>query len=137
MKLRSVYDYPEDTRLDVLYELLAERTPAQSISHREMPTLTQHKRFVESQPYAEWWFIVSHHDYTNIFGCIYVTVEREIGISVFNQWQGQGIGTEAMEILLRTHPGKFLANIAPGNQDSIDFFAKHGFTHIQNTLMRK
>ena len=36
-----------------LYQLLGERTPDQSISHKEMPSIGEHIRFLESNPYEE------------------------------------------------------------------------------------
>jgi len=32
---------------------------------------------------------------------------------------------------------RYLANISPTNYKSIQFFGKHGFTHIQNTYHKK
>ena len=42
-----------------LYELLAERDPVANISHREMPTFDQHRKFVDSRPYKAWYLIHS------------------------------------------------------------------------------
>ena len=136
MRLINVYDYEQAARLEILYELLSERTPAQSISHREMPTFTEHEKFVESRPYAVWYFITSDEDTSTPLGNVYLTPDKEIGIVVFNAFQGQGIGSAALEELLKIHRGPFYANISPANRLSMDFFEKHGFSHIQNTYRR-
>jgi len=137
MRLINIYDFPPATRLDLLYELLSERTPAQSISHKEMPTFTQHEKFVEGRPYAVWYFITLDEDTSSVLGHLYLTPDKEIGIAIFNSFQGQGIGSAALEELFRIHKGPFYANISPANRDSMDFFEKHKFTHIQNTYLRE
>lgn len=114
----------------LLYNLLAERTAEQSISHREMPTYQAHCAFVRSDQYLAWYWI--EVDMQPV-GTVYLTELREIGISIFKVHQGNSYGADAVKLLMERHPGKFLANIAPGNQKSIDLFAKLGFSHIQNT----
>ncbi len=133
MKLINIYDYDPGDRHRALWDLLAERTPDQSISHRQMPTYERHVAFVDSRPYAVWYFIVPDDDYEMIFGTLYLSADREIGIQVFSKHCGYGVGTKAMAELRRVHKGPFLANINPANERSIGFFEKHGFTHIQNT----
>ena len=59
IKLVNIYNYDRQDRMETLWELLQERTPAQSISHKEMPTFKQHKKFVDSKPYAVWYMIDS------------------------------------------------------------------------------
>jgi len=133
MKLINIYNYDKSVRLETLWELLSERTPAQSISHTGMPTFAEHEKFVERKPYAVWYFICSAQNYDNIVGTIYLTSNREIGIAVFAAYRHQGIGSRALEELFRIHKGPFYANISPQNRDSMEFFEKHGFEHIQNT----
>jgi RimJ/RimL family protein N-acetyltransferase len=128
----SVYLYEKRQRLDTLWKLLKERTPEQSISHKKMPSRKQHEFFVERHPYP-WYFICSEENYDVIYGSVYLTNKREIGIQVFDKYKGEGIGTLALAKLREYHRGPFLANIAPGNEASIRFFEKHGFRHIQNT----
>ena len=130
MRLINVYDYAESERIGNLWSLLVERTPEQSISHKKMPQWGEHVSFVHSRPYLAWYFIAIN-EWT--VGSIYLSMDREVGISILKSHQGQGIGTEALEELIKLHGGPLLANINPVNQPSIDFFKKHGFEHIQNT----
>ncbi len=132
MRLMSVYLYEEGRRWQVLYNLLQERTPEQSISHKGMPTYEDHKRFVESNPYAAWYFLCGE-DYEMIYGSMYLTRDREIGLFVFEKYQHQGVGSLAMKELMKIHKGPFYANISPENEASQKFFERHGFRHIQNT----
>jgi len=128
IKLESVYD--NEDHFEILYNLLLEREVNQSISHKAMPTAHSHIEFVDSEPYLAWYFI---QDGDHSVGSVYLTHQREIGISVFKQYRGKGYGRKAMELLLLAHPGKFLANINPKNEASIRFFEGFGAKHIQNT----
>ena len=130
MQLVSAYSYDGITHL---YELLKERTSDQSISHKEMPTMDEHIKFVESLPYPHWYLIIDE----DVVGAIYLTDEREIGIAVFKKHRGNGYATEAIDELKKLHPGNFLANINPLNEPSMNLFMKTGFKHIQNTLIHE
>lgn len=115
----------------ILYELLRERTPEQSISHKEMPTFEQHKTFVKSKPYNVWYLI--KNDAGEFIGSSYLTHQREIGIFIFNRFQGQGYGEEAIRAMMAKHPGKILANVNPSNEPSQHLFEKLGGKLIQIT----
>ncbi len=125
---------PEDHKdLDVLYEILKERTEEESISHKTMPTPTAHMNFVLSEPYRAW-YIVSNHN-TPIGSC-YISETNEIGIAIFKKYRRQGLGTNMLEHLMKLYPNEdFLANINPKNEKSIRLFEKVGFKHIQNTYI--
>jgi RimJ/RimL family protein N-acetyltransferase len=134
VELVSVYTFPEVDRYDYLWDLLQERTPEQSISHTEMPEWTDHMEFVDSKPYDYWCFIKVNVMKTDvILGCIYLTADREVGITIFKNCQNQGVASEALKLLMGIVPGPLYANINPNNQASIDFFEGKGFKHIQNT----
>ncbi len=128
INLIPIYDI--EHRFDILYRLLKERTPKQSISHKKMPSLREHVNFINSNPYLAWHFICTED---GIAGSIYLTKQREIGISVFRDYLRRGYGKQAVIMLMRDHPGTFLANINPENSASIEFFKDLGAKHIQNT----
>jgi RimJ/RimL family protein N-acetyltransferase len=113
-----------------LYNLLFERTKEQSISHKAMPSYEEHLRFIASKPYLAWYVIAANGV---MVGAVYLSKQREIGISIFKQWQGQGFAWDAVTELMRRHPGRFLANINPANAASIGLFTNLDFKHIQNT----
>lgn len=130
IELRSVYR--ERDAVNFLYELLKERTPEQSISHRAMPTLQEHADFVRSKPYHAWYLLVADN---NWIGTCYLTNAGEIGIHIKDGERGQGYGAQAVSALMSKWPRKrYLANINPMNQPSIDFFVKLGAKHIQSTF---
>jgi len=128
MKFESVYRRKDSA--NVLYKLLSERTPEQSISHKGMPTLEEHLKFIALKPYHAWYLIV---DEDETVGSIYLTKQREIGIFIFNKFQKQGYAEEAIKLLMEKWPGRFLANVNPLNVPSIGLFNKMGFKLIQQT----
>ena len=116
--------------IDVLYDLLSERTPNESISHIEMPSYEEHVKFVESEPYREWWLVVEH----NIaVGSCYISKTNEVGVAVFKKYRKQGLGAKILEELMSRYHEDLLANINPKNEKSIKMFLKAGFKHVQNT----
>lgn len=128
MQLIDVYKHPN--AYTILWELLQERTPEQSISHKEMPSWGRHCVFVESHPYIAWYLI----EVDEIVGAVYLTRMDEIGIFIFKEHHGKGYGTQAVKMLMEKHPrDKFLANMNPENYKSSGMFRKLGFKHIQNT----
>lgn len=123
-----------------LYQLLAERPPEVNISHKEMPSFTQHEAFCASKPYAGWWLIVhaapreekvTSHDPV---GACYITKMGEIGIQIARGHQRRGYARTALNTLIEMHKGRrLLANIAPGNEPSRKLFEGFGFKLIQHT----
>ena len=113
-----------------LYRLLGERTPEESISHRHMPSLTEHIEFVRSQPYEAWYLIMVG---IGAVGSIYLSKQREIGVFIFRVHQRKGYGRAAVLELMRLHPGRFLANVNPANDASHGLWQGLGGRLIQVT----
>jgi RimJ/RimL family protein N-acetyltransferase len=128
MKLVSVYDNFNAPRY--LYDLLGERTPAQSISHKAMPSWEEHCEFVASRPYL-FWYLIEVDGYVR--GACYLSKQREIGVFIFKGQHGHHYGLDAVALLVKMHPGRFLANINPGNVYSAQLFESLGFVHVQDT----
>lgn len=125
-----------------LYELLQERPPEANISHREIPPFWKHLEFVSSRPYAAWNII--ELDGVPV-GSVYLTepgkhgcAGDEVGIFVSKRVHGMGIGAAALKLFMDANPrAKYLANIAPGNSVSQDFFRGLGFKCIQFTYAKE
>ena len=116
---------------EFLYKLLLERKQITFISHKKMPTYEEHVKFIESEPYSKW-YIIQIDD--KKIGSIYLTKENEIGIFLKEDIQRRGIGSNALNELININPGlRYLANINPKNDKSIEFFKKSGFKLIQYT----
>ena len=122
-------------QVEFLYELLAERDPVANISHREMPSFEQHRKFVESSPYKAWYIVSVGEDPV---GATYLTERNEIGISILRSHQRLGYSAAAVGLLMEMHPSdQFLANIAPDNARSIAMFKNLGFNLIQLTFEKR
>lgn len=149
IQLTNVYDergYPVSDACEFLYRLLGERGGEVAISHREMPGYGKHCQFVIGKPYRYWYLVEQRSTSKNSLGwigAVNATWQNEVGVQLLSIWQGQGHGREAVRRFLATHTpnpaepsvrdGAWLANIAPTNVRSQQFFAKLGFRHIQET----
>ena len=129
MRLVSVYSPDFGCRFapGILYELLAARDATESISHKKLPTMGEHVKFVLSYPYTAWYLIMD----SICRGSIYLTKRDEIGVHVFGWYPGAG---DAVKELMRLHPReRYLANINPLDTGKAEMLVKMGFRHIQNT----
>ena len=134
MKLVDVYHH--DNAASLLYSLLEQREPHQNISHKRMPSWAEHCEFFASAPYVAWYLILS--DVGDAAGAIYLSKQNEIGVHLFRNYQGKGLGPMAVAELMRLHPRRaFRANINPDNEPSLRMFEKLGFHKIQVTLARE
>tara|TARA_B100000678_G_scaffold131452_1_gene109861 strand:- start:33 stop:440 length:408 start_codon:yes stop_codon:yes gene_type:complete len=121
--------------IDFLYELLKEREAKVNISHKELPPFSEHEQFVKSSPYPYWDIILLNNER---IGNIYLTNRDELGIFISKDSQNQGIGSIVLQkFMKKVGKKRYLANVNPTNYKSIQFFGKHGFTHIQNTYHKK
>ena len=62
-----------------LYELLEYR--GQNISHKTLPTFTEHKRFVLEHPYKTWWLLFSPTT-DELIGSIYIGKDNSVGLNL-------------------------------------------------------
>ncbi len=114
-----------------LYDLLREREPVANISHKKLPSYTEHVKFVKSKPYSKWYVIYSDKKKT---GSIYLSKQNEIGIFLKKNTQKKGIGSRSLKLLMKKHPrSRYLANVSPKNKKSQKFFTNKGFNLIQFT----
>jgi RimJ/RimL family protein N-acetyltransferase len=139
MRLVDFYEHTQDQgrkakpeAVKLAWDLLLERPTIANISHRKMPTLEQHQAFIDSEPYLGW-FMLQLPDGRNV-GTIYITRNCEIGLFILKEFQRKGYGSEALHLLRSKYPNmRMLANVAPGNKGSQEFFERHGFKLIQYT----
>lgn len=114
-----------------LFKMLEERDDTQNISHKTMPSFTDHIAFIKSEPYKEW-FIISD-EYNKDVGNYYITKNNEIGLFIKKCYQKLGAARATMKHILNT-PGRYIANISPRNVRSLEFFTLQGFSLIQKTF---
>lgn len=118
-----------------LFNLLKERDFRANISHKKMPTYSEHVKFVKSRPYSKWYIIEKSK--TKI-GSIYLSKNDEIGIFLKKTFHGNGFADLALNLVIEKNPRKrYLANINPKNLLSTKFFKKNGFKLIQYTFEKE
>ena len=133
-KTQSPISLKSVTNFDVkfLFDLLKERDHRVNISHRKMPTYSQHTKFIKSKPYSKWYIILKSKQK---IGSIYLSKNDEIGIFLSKKFQGKNVGNFALNELMKKNPRKrFLANVNPKNKKSISFFKNNNFKLIQYTF---
>jgi RimJ/RimL family protein N-acetyltransferase len=131
--LENEIKFKEVDKSDIkfLYQHLKERDPITRISHKKMPTFTQHEKFVLSNPYTKWYIIIQKN---KKIGSVYLTEMNEIGLFLKKDVQGKGLGQKSLELLMKLNPrSRYLANVNQKNKNSIQFFKKNKFKQIQNT----
>lgn len=116
--------------IDVLYALLSERTPEQSISHEAMPTYIAHEKYVAADPHKAWYLLYVAE---TVVGCVYLSKRNEIGFSVFKCFRRLGYASDAIEQLMQKHAGPYVANINPQNDASQAVVGQLGFKLRQVT----
>ena len=133
-KTQSPISLKSVTNSDVkfLFDLLKERDPRVNISHKKMPTYSQHTKFIKSKPYSKWYIILKSKQK---IGSIYLSKNDEIGIFLSKKFQGKNVGNFALNELMKKNTRKrFLANVNPKNKKSISFFKNNNFKLIQYTF---
>jgi RimJ/RimL family protein N-acetyltransferase len=133
-KTQSLIGLKSVTNFDVkfLFDLLKERDHRVNISHRKMPTYSQHTKFIKSKPYSKWYIILKSKQK---IGSIYLSKNDEIGIFLSKKFQGKNVGNFVLNELMKKNPRKrFLANVNPKNKKSISFFKNNNFKLIQYTF---
>ena len=120
-----------DSDFRFLFNLLKERDPKTNISHKHMPTYSEHVKFVKSKPYSKWYIIANSK--TKV-GSIYLSKNDEIGIFLKKIYHKKGFGNEALKLLIEKNPRtRYLANVNPKNLFSAKFFKNNNFKLIQHT----
>lgn len=153
VRLVDVYEdgVPRKHSAEFLYELLKERTgdPDVNISHKTLPTWTEHTSFIDSHPYRFWYLVewLQPGGEPLWVGYISATANNEIGIVLQRHARGQGLGQMAIRLFMNGHKpnpesrgirsGDWLANIAPTNEPSKRAFQKLGFAKIQETYSKQ
>jgi len=115
-----------------LYDLLKERDPKANISHKKIPSFSEHVKFVSSKPYSRWYIIEKD---SKKMGSIYLSKNDEIGIFIKKPFHRLGIGKIAINQLIEKNPrNRYLANVNPKNKKSLEFFKNISFNLIQYTF---
>lgn len=139
--MRLISAYGDDRRAEsVLYDLLQERPTENWISHMEMPSRDEHRRFIAGRPFLHWYVI---EEEGHLVGSLECTDRNEIGVAIFKRFRRKGYGAAAVMMFRQSHEplpaipairnGRWLANIATHNIGSKLFFAELGFKAIQET----
>ena len=120
-----------ESDIEFLYDMLAQRDYASNISHKNIPSFLQHKKFVQTKPYSYWYVITSNN---KKIGTVYMTKINEIGLNIKKEFQSSILEKTILKKLFQKHPRKrYLVNVNPKNKKRIQFLKNNGFKLIQHT----
>ena len=124
--------------VDLLFEILKNRSSNSNLSHVKLPSYQKHKKFVNSRPYRYWFLIFSSNQ---LIGSAYITRLNEISIklkknNLFFYKQTLKLLLEGLKPL-KGIPSKrrsnFLINVSPKDKNLVSLFAKMKLLKIQET----
>jgi RimJ/RimL family protein N-acetyltransferase len=125
------YEPVDKPHYQFLYDLLEERPQEACISHKKMPTWSEHCAFVDSFPYKEWWIIMDGSDRA---GSVYLTHQNEFGMFIKNGYHGRGIATHTFKWVRERYKGeRLLSNVNPANKRIIAVLTRLGCRKVQET----
>ncbi len=114
-----------------LYDLLKQRKPEVNISHKKIPTIKQHEKFVSSRPYKKWYIIKFLNE---SIGSIYLSYQNEIGFFLKKEYEKNTIRNYTLNLFIKKNPqSEYFVNINPKNKRLSRFFQNNGFTLLQKT----
>ena len=124
----------------ILYKILKERDRKSNISHKKIPTLEDHKIFINAFPYR-YWFIIKKS--RNILGSAYITKSNEISITLLKKSKSHFIETinlilaniKPLPAIASRRNGNFTLNLAPDNKFYINILNDIGSKKIQETYL--
>jgi len=115
----------EDEDIEFLYEMLKERDSRINVSHKELPTFQQHKKFVKSKPCDGWYIIMAQEKKV---GHIQIYNDDRIGWFIKNEYKRLGFVIPAFEKLKKIHPReKYLGKVNPDNLEAQNLLIKLNF----------
>tara|TARA_B100001540_G_C15498647_1_gene502555 strand:- start:250 stop:678 length:429 start_codon:yes stop_codon:yes gene_type:complete len=117
---------------DFLYDLLEERNPISNISHKKMPSIQSHIKFISSKPYKKWYVIKMSN---NSIGSIYLSYQNEIGLFLKKEYDDVKIANSVIKLFMKKNPlNQYFVNISPRNTKLIKFYKNLGFSLLQKTF---
>lgn len=106
-----------------LYDLLKHRPKDECISHKKMPTYTEHVDFLSSYPYKEHYIVLK--DGVQL-GRVYISNKDEIGVSLIKKYN------HFKKDIFEHFKTRFV-NVSPGNKRDQLILKKLGYKIIQYT----
>jgi len=127
-----------DAHVSALFELLSQRN--HSVSHRDMPSRSDHEEFVQKNPYRVWYLVKYKECY---IGTVYLTYENHVGISLPSAcyskfpdvlaWIAQS--HQPLVGIKSVRPSCYQINIPIGDVGLTDVLAKLGYKQVQVTYL--
>ena len=120
--------------IEFLFDLLKKRDPISNISHKKMPSYSQHIKFIKSKPYSKWYIIFEKN---KKIGSVYLTKADEIGLHLKKGYFRESLLKAILESLMKNEPNnRFVFNVSPRNKKFMKFLQKNGYMISQQTVVK-
>ena len=124
---------------DILFNLLSKRSF--KISHKKMPSIKDHYKFVKNSKYRYWYFIILNEEY---IGTFYIKNDNSVGLNINGYYTQNLIKNIISYIKENFKPlpeikseriNSFFYNVSPENKKLIKVLKKLKFKNIQLTFI--
>jgi len=125
----------EESDIPILYEMLKEMLETQnsSVNERPLPPLSESQKYVKKYLHdndnheIDFWYVIIDKK-SNVIGSTKISNKNYVSYQVLKQFRGSGIGTKAVELLIKLHPrNRYFATINFKNEPSLRLIEKLGF----------
>jgi pseudaminic acid synthase len=134
--LQEIVPTPVQERL--LFEQLKERKF--NISHKRMPSLDEHRKFVTNHPYRVWWLIYDFVDPKRVLGTVYVNYDNSVGLHLAFEMINFSANHFMMKLKTYLSPElpkhsaiyyDFFYNVHPENWEFINWLKRSDYVQTQ------
>ena len=129
---------PTNSQIDELYALLVDRK--YSISHKKVPSKSEHSDFVSQHPYVAWYLVYKN---TSLIGSVYVQFDNSIGINLMESCESDILSVinfiknshEPLSSIKSVRRGDFFVNVASENTNFIQMLKNLGKEEVGRSFV--
>ena len=138
--LRLIKVNDKRSHANTLFTILKNRKKKENISHKQLPTLSEHIKFIKSKPYR-YWFIVEKEK--KLLGTLYITRNNVISIKLLKKNKKIFIelltyvskNIKPLGLIPTVRNPNFSINLSPENKYYANLLLNIGAKKIQETYL--
>tara|TARA_B100000963_G_C22562522_1_gene642097 strand:- start:956 stop:1420 length:465 start_codon:yes stop_codon:yes gene_type:complete len=138
--LRLIKVNDKRSHANTLFTILKNRKKKENISHKKLPTLSEHIKFIKSKPYR-YWFIVEKEK--KLLGTLYITRNNVISIKLLKKNKKIFIelltyvskNIKPLGLIPTVRNPNFSINLSPENKYYANLLLNIGAKKIQETYL--
>lgn len=129
---------PTNSQIDELYALLVDRK--YSISHKKVPSKSEHSDFVSQHPYVAWYLAYKN---TSLIGSVYVQFDNSIGINLTEVFESDVVSVinyiknnhKPLLPIKSVRSSEFFVNVASENTNYIQILKNLGKEEVARSFV--